>query len=206
MSWTQGQLIPTYLGLRRGARRPLFVARVDMAGMGDRQVARRSTSIFSGGRVRARHHLDSAESSKMRPNIRDRAATPFRLPEPSGPFIYPYQGILRQNSTRSWSSFRCPLQHLRARRWQGHGQSNYVESPSGSVVTNPYGECWRTPYQDTAEKLEEVVTRSRNRCRSKGCNPDGGHDNRQGHGRRSPSPPACCSRSTARTLRMMRRP
>ena len=43
--------------------------------------------------------------------------------------------------------------------------NNYVESPSGSVVTNPYGECWRTPYQDTAEKLEGVVTRSRNRCR-----------------------------------------
>ncbi|MCP5438403.1 MAG: OmpA family protein [Chromatiaceae bacterium] len=33
--------------------------------------------------------------------------------------------------------------------------NNYVESPSGSVVTNPYGECWRTPYQDTTEKLEE---------------------------------------------------
>ncbi len=32
---------------------------------------------------------------------------------------------------------------------------DYVESASGSVVTNPYGECWRTNYADTTEKLEE---------------------------------------------------
>lgn len=33
--------------------------------------------------------------------------------------------------------------------------NNYVTSSSGSVLKNSSGQCWRTGYQDTAEKLEE---------------------------------------------------
>ncbi len=32
---------------------------------------------------------------------------------------------------------------------------NYVDTSSGSVITNSYGECWRTSYDDTTEKREE---------------------------------------------------
>jgi OOP family OmpA-OmpF porin len=33
--------------------------------------------------------------------------------------------------------------------------NNYVTSSTGSVLKDSSGECWRTGYQDTAEKLEE---------------------------------------------------